>query len=243
MASCDDPSRLVWSVDGKTFVATDWAKATPRSDGETPMQLDLGWQVPSALGLSETGDRLLMGDTWGGLKVWSIPPGDDVWKPEIGSQVICLAIARDVTQGVASSGDSVWWFDFQSKVMERVELDPRVATSDVAAVAISSDGRKVAVGMSSGPICLYDVSQRRRVATAAGHSRRVRWLDFSPDAETLASGSDDGHLRLWDPEMGYERLALPTRQPVDIVVFAADGNQFAAGCRDGSIHIWRAKSD
>src|SRR5262249_10195044 len=37
----------------------------------------------------------------------------------------------------------------------------------------------------------------------------IRQMAFSPDMKTLASGSDDGHLRLFDVDTGKERKAFP----------------------------------
>jgi WD40 repeat protein len=48
--------------------------------------------------------------------------------------------------------------------------------------------------------------------TLKGHGSRVGPMAFSPEGETLASGADDGTVRLWDPRTGKElaRLDVPT---------------------------------
>lgn len=237
-AFCKDRSRLVWCAEGKTFVASEW---TP---GGAPAELDLGWQVPSALGVSGAGDRLFIGNAWGGMNAWAIPLGGaEVWKPELDSPILYLAVATVATQAVAASGSCLWWFDFAAKVRKEIELAPSMSSSEVSCVAISSDGHLVAFGTKDGTVYVHEASKGGHLATASGHSRRVRWLAFSPDNRTLASGSEDGFMRLWDPEMGYERLALRAGATVDIVDFSPDGSQFAAGCRDGSVHIWRCSSE
>lgn len=237
-AFCKDRSRLVWSAEGKTFVASEWTAAT------VPAELDLGWQVPSALGVSGAGDRLFIGNAWGGMNAWAIPLGGaEVWKPELDTPILYLAVATDGTQAVAASGSCLWWFDFATKVKREIELEPAVSSSEVSCVAISPDGHLVALGTKNGTVYVHEASEGGHLATASGHSRRVRWLAFSPDNRTLASGSEDGFVRLWDPEMGYERLALRAGTPVDIVDFSPDGSQFAAGCRDGTVHIWRCSSE
>ena len=42
-----------------------------------------------------------------------------------------------------------------------------------------------------------------------GHTGRTRAITFSPDGNTLASCSDDGTVRLWDPATGKETAKLP----------------------------------
>ena len=49
-----------------------------------------------------------------------------------------------------------------------------------------------------GTILLWDVSSREEIATLEGHTAGVSSVVFLPDGATLASGSDDGTILLWD---------------------------------------------
>src|SRR3954454_19814871 len=72
--------------------------------------------------------------------------------------------------------------------------------------------------------------------TLAGHTGAVRCLAYSPDSRWLASGGEDGALRLWDlgrREEARSWARLP--DSVETVAFALDGSLLVAGLANGSI--------
>ncbi len=55
----------------------------------------------------------------------------------------------------------------------------------------------MAWGTATGTIEIWDIAAGRRISTWHGHSGAVKSLAFFPDAMTLASGGDDGEVRVW----------------------------------------------
>ena len=69
----------------------------------------------------------------------------------------------------------------------------------------------------------------RRAFVLAGHHEAINCLAFSPDGRTLASGSDDHSLRIWNPLTGRLLHTLDLHAPVTSVAFSPDGRTLAVG--------------
>ncbi len=71
-----------------------------------------------------------------------------------------------------------------------------------------------------------------------GHRDSVDGLAFSPDGQTIATGSDDGTVLLWNAETGNpeRKLEGQTAAAVKTVAFSPDGRMLASG--GGGISLW-----
>jgi hypothetical protein len=62
---------------------------------------------------------------------------------------------------------------------------------------------------------------------------------FSPDGARLASGSDDGTVRLWDTATGEPAATLTGHTSrVWSVAFSPDGARLASGSTDSTVRLW-----
>jgi WD40 repeat protein len=66
------------------------------------------------------------------------------------------------------------------------------------AVACSRRGSWIAAATSSGPIVIFDARTGDVVTRFAGHAGGTLSISWSPDETLLASGGQDGALRIWD---------------------------------------------
>ena len=91
------------------------------------------------------------------------------------------------------------------------------------------------------PVLLWDVNTGRHIKTLTGHTRGVNSVSFSPDGNTIASGSADDTVRLWDVNTGrHIRTLIGHTSSVFSVSFSPDGNTIASGSADDTIRLWDA---
>lgn len=70
------------------------------------------------------------------------------------------------------------------------------------------------------------------------HQGPVYGVAYSPDGKTLASGSWDRTVKLWNPETGQGLRTLKAGDLVSCVAFNPKGTLLACGCENGTIKVW-----
>jgi dipeptidyl aminopeptidase/acylaminoacyl peptidase len=114
----------------------------------------------------------------------------------------------------------------------------------VRAIAFSPDGKILAaaggrLGVADvrgdlwakpGQITLWDTASGRQIATLTGHKGFVFSVAFSPDGKTLASGSFDRTIKLWDvnfdqpPTTPQQRISLTVKDAQQPQLLIDDAN-------------------
>ena len=114
----------------------------------------------------------------------------------------------------------------------------RLGKGSVTDIAYSRDGSRLGVAGSIG-VWLYDARTGKELALLTGHTSKVLSVSFSPDGNTIASGSWDSTIRLWDVSTGRHLRTLTGHTSyVNSVSFSPDGNTLASGGRDKIIRLW-----
>jgi WD40 repeat protein len=159
-----------------------------------------------------------------------------------------------------STDEAIRLWDVDSRQQKAVL--PLSTPTEVRTIALAPDGRTVAAGIANGAIWLWDTqSQQRRstlfVSTPAAqywklvdkmqalslpvspnYTDDVWALAYSPDSRTLASGSGQGMVQLWDLVTGREIVTLPEKhEEVAALAFSPDGATLAVN-HLGQIKLW-----
>lgn len=121
-------------------------------------------------------------------------------------------------------------------------------------IYLSHDAKTLATLFIDSPILLWDVYTDKVKKTLTGHivkkshipintryqpPMQVDSVVFSPDGKTLANGSLDGTIHLWDTSSGKLKRTLKDQFGfIKSLTFSPDGKLLASGSDDGSILIW-----
>ena len=110
----------------------------------------------------------------------------------------------------------------------------------VASVALSPNGKTIAMGSDDGPIHLYDLDTSKNKITLFGHKEYVQCLAFSSDGKMLVSGSRDQTVRLWDVNTGEHKQTLTGHTDwVQSVALSPNGKTISSQqTGDGTIRFW-----
>jgi WD40 repeat protein/serine/threonine protein kinase len=122
---------------------------------------------------------------------------------------------------------------------EETDRGPDWIDMAMKALAFSPSGRQIAVGVGNS-IVLRDVFTHERIALANAHSKRVNFLAFAAGGKILASGGDDGVVKLWDLSSAVPReiVGLTVGFNITCVAFSMDGKTLAASSFRGPINRW-----
>jgi eukaryotic-like serine/threonine-protein kinase len=169
-----------------------------------------------------------LGGTYEGeLLVWKLDPATT--SVVRGEPVMAADLTGDgrtfaVLAGTPQSGVRLSLWDAATGV----PLKANLADGKFRAVAISGDGKRVAIGHIDGMVEILDAAQGRLVTRLSGHKTAVIALTFSPDGSRLASGGTDGQLRLWNTGVGNEIAHANLGNQINYVRFSPDGRWLAS---------------
>src|SRR6266516_940349 len=109
-------------------------------------------------------------------------------------------------------------------------------------VAISSPGQYWAVGSRRGEVRVWKERGRLLHLAWQAHTDVVSTLAFSLDGSTLASGSWDGTLKLWNLQSGALLWRGRHTNTISCLAFSPDGRLLASSGRDATVQFWDAHS-
>src|SRR5262245_51886362 len=110
--------------------------------------------------------------------------------------------------------------------------------SYVSSMAISADGKHLAVAGGGNDFVVWDLATGARLHLLKGHTQSVQCVAFSLNGTTLASAGYDG-IRLWDAATYKERRVIATGGSHSrSLAISADGTLVAGTMDNRSVFVW-----
>lgn len=108
--------------------------------------------------------------------------------------------------------------------------------------SFSPSGSYVALADWDDEIQIFRVGDELSLeATTDEHPEDISSLAFSPTEDLIASGSDDGYIRLWNLDGSAQGEPLKAQEePIYDLVFSPSGDLLASGGRDGKVRLWNS---
>jgi WD40 repeat protein len=179
--------------------------------------------VVTALAYAPGGQTLATGYTDGAIRLWDLASHRLISSTTWGSAVLTLTFTDGgKTLEAADTGAIGRWNLTAGAKISTLPLGGASGSPSTSSPATS--GASTSGASTSG-------------ASAGGGGGAVA---FSPDGKILATGGEDGNLRLWDTATEQE-IGAPMSsdlQPVDAVAFSPDGTTVAAASSDGTVQLW-----
>ena len=114
--------------------------------------------------------------------------------------------------------------------------------SHLFSLAVSGDGKFIAVGGSDGTVTIRESQRLGKVRVLQAHaSSWARSVAFSPDSQRLVTGGWDRRVRVWEVNNGEMVWQANAEDNVQCVAFHPDGQSIASSGVPG-IQFWNAQT-
>ncbi len=183
-------------------------------------------------------------DANGIIRFWDLQSGNKLGQTKaIGSNpVMSLAFAADGDSVFAAylSGSVLQW-----KIPEGTQIGgPMKHSEKMDALAVSPLGRVIGTGCRDDYLYLWNTADTKTPPRKIRHTNPVLAVDFSPERQSVATGSDDHTARIWSLDTGKqsgEPFYLNGRATA--VRFTANGNALlVGGVEDAEVTCYNTKT-
>jgi WD40 repeat protein len=187
--------------------------------------------------------RVAVGGEDGAVSLWDVQQRRRLWRRPLGSGGPVLAVAVSNDGRLLAAGNragEIALFDADSGTSRGRWPISHPADGSVTSLAFAPDQHTLISGTTSGPLSGWDIKRRALQYRLLGHTGLVVSLAISRNGRTLASGSFDNSVRLWDLALGRsigEPLVAHTG-PVRGLAFGRTDDVLLSGGNEGDIVRW-----
>ena len=239
--------KVDFSPDGTQYVSVSADGTSVWNTASGRLVRTLKQQHVGSAALSPDGKHLLANSfddktlKWD-LKLWSVERGEVIRSTSGPANGVIAFSPKGLHFVLASQRISL--FDLSSGHMIST-FNKDYLDAGIASLAFSPDGTRLISGGDSGgekAVDLWEINTGKLIHSYKGHRSRVGALAFSPNGQSILSGSWDNTLRLWDSVSGELKSIFPDHAgPVNSVAFSPNGKRVFSASRDGAVRIWNAE--
>jgi WD40 repeat protein len=232
-AISNDGNKVALAYEDGSVSLTDLATGTE-------WQSNSGIGLPFVIAFSPDGNRVAVAGQQGSIAQLDTSTGRAIGEPidGFGRPIFFIVYSPDgQTLAVADEG-STWLVDGASGSTRTKIIDGEAGSY----LAWSNDGSRLAVGLGSGDLLVWDVVGNSEVARVDLEEDNVgvTSVAWSGDGNQIATGSASGATRLWSTGT-WEPIGRELRAHGNYVIdmrFSSDGKWLATFGGDGAAAIW-----
>ena len=227
---------VAMSPDSRTLATGNWDRTVRLSDvatGSLRNMLTGHTGEVSSVAFSPNGSTLASGSWDDTARIWSATGGHQHTLDRSRNDVRSVAYSADGASLHAGTWDHTFRWNVGSGGRESYWYKDEAGW--VWSIAFSADDLKSARGCDNY-LRLWNGAEEFYLRD---HGSPVRSVAFSPDSRTLASGGEDGTVRLWDAETGILENTLTEHTGIVLsVAFSPDGGTLASSSADSILRLW-----
>ncbi|KAF4618632.1 hypothetical protein D9613_010107 [Agrocybe pediades] len=115
-----------------------------------------------------------------------------------------------------------------------------ISQEKISSVAISPSGEWLAFGARKlGQLLVWEWQSESYVLKQQGHYFDMNTLSYAPDGQTIATGGDDGKVKVWSTYTGFCFVTFTEHSaPISSVAFAKQGSVLFSASLDGTVRAY-----
>ena len=251
---------LAWSADDRTIASLVTINARSRI-ATTVKRCDIGTRqctesyLPSnayrSITFNSDGNLIAIGCFPAGIKVIDTLTKKPLYPPLMGhpNGVRHLAVcSHGQTLASSDKGGEVRLWDLRNgQLMRKISShskSPRaiaLSADGQVLMTVDSDNLMVALYLRTSRLVSFPLASHRlkRLFLGRTHKLQIHAVAISPNGKFLASGDNDGEVKIWDI-LAQKHISTMTSHSNKIVSlrFNSTGSMLAGGNQDGEIRIW-----
>lgn len=115
-----------------------------------------------------------------------------------------------------------------------------VSQQRISTVAVCPRGQWLAFGSAAlGQLLVWEWQSETYILKQQGHAHDVNAVAFSPDGQLMATGGDDGKVKIWNTTTGFCFATFADHSaPVTDVCITSAGNVVVSASLDGTVRAY-----